>query len=238
MLQCWLDQKVAVSRALAEALADNGLPGSKVIHNGLPPNEQPPAASVEAIRQRFQLGDEVVVGGGRMAFFKGQQQLLEAFSEVAGERPCAQLVLAGRHDDWFGALLKKRAAELRLEERVVFTGQLPRPEFLALLSTGALFGNLSLYLDPFPTVNLEAGAAGRAVLGTWFGGTPEAVVDGETGRLVNPYRLAEVTETLRSLLAHPDDRAELGRRAADRIRTVFPLQAMVDAYSSLFVSLV
>jgi glycosyltransferase involved in cell wall biosynthesis len=233
-----VSRTVSVSRALAEALNDNGLPGAQVIHNGLPLDQFPPSPpAVTAIRQRLGLGEQVVVAGGRMSFFKGQQQLLEAFARVAPERPEAQLVLAGRHDDWFGRCLKNRSAELGLADRVIFAGFLGRQEFLALLSAAALFGNLSLYLDPFPTVNLEAGAAGRAVLGTCFGGTPEVVVDGKTGLLVQPFQLSQVIEGLDALLADSEARSEMGRRAGDRIRALFSLSDMVEAYARLFHSL-
>jgi glycosyltransferase involved in cell wall biosynthesis len=178
-----------------------------------------------------------VIAGGRIGFFKGQHQLLEAFAELAPRRPAAQLVLAGRHDDWYGQQLMQRAAELKLSERVIFAGFLPHPDFVALLGAGAMFATLSLYLDPFPTVNLETGAAGRPVLGTCFGGTPEVVIDGETGRLVNPFRLPEVTTALENLLADPDQRERLGARAAQLVRERFPMRAMVDGYSRLFESL-
>lgn len=239
LLRHGVDRKVAVSQALADALADNGIRDVQVIHNGLPLDGfPPPDAAVAAVRDRFGLGAEAVVTGGRLGFFKGQHQLLEAFAELAAERPAAQLVVAGRHDDWYGQMLQRRAEELELSRRVIFTGFLPHAEFLALLGAGALFGSLSLYLDPFPTVNLEAGAAGRPVLGTCFGGTPEIVLDRETGRLVNPYLRPDVVAALRDLLADPSERARLGQRAAERIRARFPLSAMADAYATLFHSLV
>ena len=238
LLSRYVDQKVSVSHALAEALADNGLPGARVIHNGLPLDGfPPPSERVSALTSRLRLGPETIVAGGRMGFFKGQMQLLEAFARIAAERPNTQVALAGRHDDWFGSVLRRRAGELNLADRVIFAGFLPRPEFLALLSAGALFANLSLYLDPFPTVNLEAGAAERPVLGTCFGGTPEVVLDGQTGRLVNPYQLDEVVEALRDLLSDPAGRVRLGRAAAERVRAEFPLCRMVEAYTTLFRSL-
>ena len=239
LIRRYASATVAVSQALAEALADNDLPRPTVIHNGLPLNQFPARPErIAALRQRFTLGSETVIAGGRMGFFKGQHQLLEAFAELAPRRPAAQLVLAGRHDDWYGQQLEQRAAELKLRERVIFAGFLPHPDFVALLGAGALFATLSLYLDPFPTVNLETAAAGRPVLGTCFGGTPEVVVDGETGRLVNPFRLPEVATALEDLLANPDQRDRLGARAAQLIRERFPMCAMVDGYSRLFESLV
>ena len=234
----YVSRRVAVSQALADALADNGLPGAQVIHNCLPLEEFPPSrASVDAVRLRFNLGAEVVVGGGRFGFFKGQQQLIEAFARVARERPTAQLVLAGHHKGEVGALLQARVAQLGLSERVTFSGFLSRPDMLALLAAGALYANLSLAFDSFPTVNLEVGAAGRPIIGTCFGGTPEVVLDGVTGRLVNPYRTDQVVQLMVGLLASAEHRTQMGRRAAERVRTVFPMSAMVEAYADVFTSL-
>jgi glycosyltransferase involved in cell wall biosynthesis len=233
-----VSRRVAVSRALAEALADNELGQADVIHNGLPLGDLPPPAdAVEAMRGRLELGDEVVVSGGRMGFFKGQHLLLEAFAVLARRRPAAQLVFAGRDDDWYVKQLKQRASDLGLQQRVRFSGFLPRPEFLALLAAGAVFANLSVYLDPFPTVNLEAGAAARPVLGTCFGGTPEVVLDQKTGLIVDPYAQQEVVAGLERLLSEPSLRANLGRRAESRIRAEFPLERMANTYARLFRSL-
>ena len=234
----YVSQRVSVSQALADALDDNGLPGAQVIHNCIPLEEFPPSpATVEAVRRRFKLGDEAIVGGGRFGYFKGQLQVLEAFARVARQRPKSQLVLAGRNDGEFGLLLKERTDRLGLAGRVTFSGFLPRQEFLSLLAAGALFANLSLAFDSFPTINLEVGAAGRTIIGTCFGGTPEAVLDGETGRLVNPYRLDDVVRLVNDLLEDADQRAEMGRRAHERVRSVFPMSSMVEAYSALFSSL-
>ncbi len=41
--------------------------------------------------------------------------------------------------------------------------------------------HLSLNLDPYPTVLLEAARAGLPVIATNTGGSPEIVVDGDTG---------------------------------------------------------
>jgi glycosyltransferase involved in cell wall biosynthesis len=238
LIRRYVGRKVAVSHALAQALTDNGLGGAQVIHNGLALDAFPPETSrIDSISHRFGLEQEVVVGGGRMGFFKGQHLLVAAFAQVMPERPGAQLALAGNHEGPYGRQLEQQARQLGVSDRIVFTGFLPRHEFLALVAAGALFANLSICLDCFPTVNLEAGAAARAVLGTCFGGTPEAVLDGETGRVVNPHRAGEVAQALRDLLANAAEREEMGRRAAERVRSLFSVCAMVEAYATLFRSL-
>jgi glycosyltransferase involved in cell wall biosynthesis len=234
-----LSATVAVSHALADALAQNGIERPRVIHNGLPMDNLPPAAEqVAAIRERFRVGSQAIVAGGRMSYFKGQRETLKAFGSLADRYPEAQLVLAGSHEDWFGRALARQSAELGVRERVIFTGRLAHGDFLALIAAGALFANLSTYLDPFPTVNLEAGACARPVLGTTFGGTPEVILDDETGLLVNPFCDSEVLACLDRLLADTRFRERLGEAALERIRTIFPMRDMVRAYNELFASLV
>ena len=87
-----------------------------------------------------------------------------------------------------------------------------------MLAASTAFLNLSTYLDPFPTVNLESMALGVPVIGTRLGGTPEAVVDGETGFLVNPFDVADVAAKALALIEDDGLRERLGeeRPAAGR----------------------
>jgi len=49
-------------------------------------------------------------------------------------------------------------------------------------------------VEGFGIVFLEAGACGKAAIGTLSGGIPEAVIDGVTGILVNPSDVNGVSE--------------------------------------------
>jgi glycosyltransferase involved in cell wall biosynthesis len=72
-------------------------------------------------------------------------------------------------------------------------------------------------MDAFPTVLLEAAAAGLPVVATRVGGVPEIVIDGATGVLVNPPPRAEAfAAALEPLVADPRRRAELGDAARRR----------------------
>jgi glycosyltransferase involved in cell wall biosynthesis len=76
---------------------------------------------------------------------------------------------------------------------------------------------LPTYGDCLPMVLSEAGAAGLATVSTRVAAIPEIVVDGETGLLVPPGDAAALTDALRRLVARPDERARMGRRAADHV---------------------
>jgi starch synthase len=77
-------------------------------------------------------------------------------------------------------------------------------------------------------VNLEAMACGTPVVGANAGGTPEAVLDGRTGVLVDDADdVGATTAAIERLLLDRDLRARLGRAGRERVREHFS----VDAYA-------
>jgi glycosyltransferase involved in cell wall biosynthesis len=78
-------------------------------------------------------------------------------------------------------------------------------------------------------VSLEAQACARLLLASDIPGVREVVEDGETGLLFRPGDIAELTaQTLRAA-ADPQLRADVGRKAAERVVT-HSLDDALDAY--------
>lgn len=235
LLRRYVNVGVSVSRALADALGDNGIPVGEVVHNGLPLDD--PAlvgADGARARQRHGWGDEpLLVTGGRLHYFKGQNQAVDAFARVAERHPTARLVILG-DKGWFRDSLGERAAGLGIAERVSFPGFLDRAAYHDCVRAADAFLNLSTYLDPFPTVNLEAMVLGVPVVGTLLGGTPEAVKDGETGLLVNPYDVEAVAARTLALLTDRSLRERLGEQGRRRVRDEFPVERMAARYEAIY----
>ena len=234
-LRRYVSRGVSVSRALADALAANGLPGVTVVYNGLPLDD-PALADASGRRARPRHGwgeDRLLLTGGRLHFFKGQRLALEAFARVAAERSDARLVVLGS-PGWFLDSLRELAAELGVGGRVSFPGFLGRADYHDCLAASDLFLNLSMYLDPFPTVNLEAMAVGRPVVGTCYGGTPEAVADGATGYIVNPYDLDGVAARALALVEDGELRGRLGRAGRQRVEWEFTVEQMAARYEAIY----
>ena len=237
-LRRFVDRGVSVSRALADALRQNGVPVAEVIHNGLPLDD--PAlveADGERARRRHGWADgPLLVTGGRLHFFKGQRLAVSAFGRVAAARRDARLVVLGERNE-FRDGLAEQAAELGVADRVSFPGFLERAAYHDVLAASDLFLNLSTYLDPFPTVNLEAMALGVPVVGTCFGGTPEAVVDGLGGQIVNPYDEQGVAACALALLEDPERRARLGQGGRERVAREFAVERMAREYEAIYAEL-
>ncbi|NOG48987.1 MAG: glycosyltransferase family 4 protein [Chloroflexi bacterium] len=97
----------------------------------------------------------------------------------------------------------------------------------------------SICLDVFPTVNLEAMAAGKPVVATCFGGSPEAVADSATGHIVQPFDIAALSGSLAALLDDPERAAAMGAAGRGRFTEGFTAQhaaARMDAVCRSTVS--
>ncbi len=85
-----------------------------------------------------------------------------------------------------------------------------------------------------PNALMEAMAAGKPVIATAVDGSCELVEQGRTGWLIPPENTDALIETLRHALRHPAQASALGRAAAAHMRNAFSLDAMIDAYETLF----
>jgi glycosyltransferase involved in cell wall biosynthesis len=156
-------------------------------------------------------GTTRITAAGRLVVDKGFDVLLEAFSEISPEHPDVLLDLAG--DGPERARLQALAASLGIRERVRFRGWLD-PEAMRRFFGGGLISVLPSPLNEgLPTVLLEAGLAGSALVGTDVGGTRDVVHPDRTGILVPPQDPGALADALRTLLRDPERARLLGEGA-------------------------
>ena len=75
---------------------------------------------------------------------------------------------------------------------------------------------------------LDAMAASKAIVATNTGGISEVVIDGETGVLVPPREPQRLAQAIVRLLKDDALRAEMGRRAFERVQSRFSAARMVE----------
>src|SRR6185436_17742175 len=92
----------------------------------------------------------------------------------------------------------------------------------------------SLYLDPFPTVNLEAFACRKPVVATSFGGSSEIVKDGISGYIVDPNDTQTMGNLLGELLEDSEKATRFGEKGYELISKQFTLERQVDEYEKLY----
>jgi glycosyltransferase involved in cell wall biosynthesis len=230
----YVDQRVAVSGALKAALEANRLPPFDVVHNGVDPAffETSPAR-VQHLRERYGLaGRRVILFGGRLTREKGTDQLLAALRRVRDAVPDVALLVLARPSAYTEGVLRDNPD---LADRIVSGGWLEGPDLAAAYGLADVVASPSVCFDSFPTINLEGMAAGTPPVTTVFGGAGEAVIDGETGYVVNPYDIDALADRLTRLLTDDALRARMAAAGRARVRAQFTLQqhteAMLDIYA-------
>ena len=237
--QLWLDrltarwaQKVVFNAqsAIPFAVRHEGIRAEQAIYipNGVTP---PFPHDRERVRRKFDIPEQAVVIGtiGRVAHQKGQRFLLHAFQRIHAEFPETLLLIVG--DGPLFAPMKTLSNALGLSDCVRFLGECADVE--------QLFACIDLYVqasvfEGMPNALMEAMAAGKPVIATAVDGSCELVEHGRTGWLIPPENTDALIETLRRALRHPAQASALGRAAAAHMRNAFSLDAMIDAYETLF----
>jgi glycosyltransferase involved in cell wall biosynthesis len=82
---------------------------------------------------------------------------------------------------------------------------------------------------------LEAMAAGRAVVATRIGGTPEIVSEGHTGLLIQPNDPSGLAEAVLSLARDPQGRKSMGSEGARLARERYSIQTMVARLEAVYL---
>jgi glycosyltransferase involved in cell wall biosynthesis len=163
----------------------------------------------------------------RMLPRKGVQYLLAALPDL--DLRDFEVDVVG--DGPYLPTLKQMAAELRLP--VKFWGWLDNdsPQLTQLYERSSIFAFTS-EAENFPTVLLEAMAAGQAIVTCNGTGCPEVV--GADALLVPPRRADQLREALRCLIENEQLRAELGQRARARVEQEFGWRGIARRHVELY----
>jgi phosphatidylinositol alpha-1,6-mannosyltransferase len=186
---------------------------------GIDTNHFSPRDSSE-LREKHGLANRpTVISVGRLVHRKGQDRLIEALPKVLESIPDAALVLVGEgpYRKRLDALVKK----YDLSKHVFFIGrinfaQLPNyicmGDVFAMPSRSRLFG---LEVEGLGIVYLEASSCGLPVIGGASGGAPDAVIDGETGFVVDGNDLNAISTQIVKLLSDAKLRQNMGERGRE-----------------------
>jgi len=224
----YIDKIFAVSGALKDALAQNGIKNVEVIHNGINADEWMVGTNlVNDFKDKYNLsGKKIILFGGRLAEFKGGKQIILAMFEVIKEVENATLVVMGHRDGYANSIMDM-AVQKGLGQNIVFTGWLSGDDLKAAFHAADIVTTPSVCFDSFPTINLEAMACKKPVIATCFGGSKEVVLDGQTGYIVNPYNTNELAEKIIDLLVNPEKAEAFGLAGYERVKNEFSLERQV-----------
>lgn len=167
-----------------------------------------------AIRQSLNLKQKtrIFLFVGRITQDKGIDELLSAFGNALAIHADIALLIVGPFEKKVELILRERA-QILAGNKVIFTGFSCTPErFMAIADILCI----PSYREGFGTVVIEAAAMGVPAVGTRIYGLSDAIIDGETGLLVEPKNVAELTDALLRLISDEELRKQLGKNAKQR----------------------
>ena len=168
------------------------------------------------LRNSLGLSDKkVIVSVGRLVHRKGQDHLIEAMPEILKSIPQAHLLLVGEgpYREHLQTLVKKH----NLEASVTFIGRIQYKDLPTYICVGDIFAMpsrsrlMGLEVEGLGIVYLEASSCGLPVLAGDSGGAPDALVQNETGLVVNGTDDQQIATAAIKLLTNIELSKKMGR---------------------------
>ncbi len=172
---------------------------------------------------------------GRFTPKKAPLNTLRAFYQVHQKFPDATITLAG-HRAGPIPQMEALASELGLEEAVSFTGRLEHSEISKLMKTALAFVQHSVTaangdMEGTPVGIMEACASGLAVVSTFHGGIPDAVLHEKTGFLVREGDIDQMARYMEVLCEDPGLAKEMGLEGRRHMQENYE---QADQYKKLY----
>ncbi len=147
---------------------------------------------------------------------KNQPMFLRSAEKVLQKFPNAHFVLAGEGE--LKDSLETLAESLQITANIHFIGRCTIiPELLSI----SYACSLTSYNEGFSNSILEYMAAGKPVVATKVGGASEAIVENQTGFLIESDNDRELADKLIWLLENPDKSAEFGKKGREIVEQKF-----------------
>lgn len=231
-------QVIANSEAVRLKLIDEGVPGEKItiIHNGIEASRlEPPAVSRNASLKQLGVSTAcnfhhfVTIVANMRHEVKDYPMFLRAAQLVQNWVPRTAFLVAGEGP--LRSSIESLAEELGLRESIFFLGRCEKISHLLNASDVCV---LSSKAEGFSNAIIEYMAAGRVVVATNVGGAAEAIVEGETGYLVESGDYLLMAKRLGWLLQNPTTAIAMGQKGKQRIEQDFSSRVLLHNTETLY----
>jgi phosphatidylinositol alpha-1,6-mannosyltransferase len=216
---------IANSQSTKRGLLTLGAPSGKIRVLNPPVDTQrfrPDIAPSDIMRKYGLEGKRVILTVARLVRVKGIDMVIRALPKVLETIPNTVYLVVGGGP--LRAELEQLAEALGVRDNVLFAGavahlsdDLPRYyrvcDVFVMVSRPVSQGR---EIERFGMAYLEAGACGKPVIGGKGGGTSEAVEDGVTGLLVDPWDGNEIAEAIVRVLVDEELAGRLGEKGRRR----------------------
>jgi phosphatidylinositol alpha-1,6-mannosyltransferase len=202
---------------IAKALSPDAAARMRRIVPGVDVTDFSPANAGAGNQLRTELGwldRPVIVCVSRLMARKGQDELIRALPQVHQTAPNASLIIVGEGP--YRKDLERLITKLGLTEFVHLTGKVSQKELPSWYAAGDIFAMPCRTrmggwdVEGLGIVFLEGSATGLPVIVGDSGGAIDAVVDNETGYLVDGNNTSEIAQRIAFLITNPDVAKRMG----------------------------
>ena len=204
-------------KKIAKALSPDAAARMRRIVPGVDSTEFSPDNLSSGNQLRTELGwidRPVIVCVSRLMARKGQDELIRALPIIQQTVANASLIIVG--DGPYRKDIERLVKKLGLENFVHLTGKVSQAELSKWYAAGDVFAMPCRTrmggwdVEGLGIVFLEGSATGLPVIVGDSGGAVDAVIDGETGYLVDGTNTAEIAGRIAYLFANPDIAKKMG----------------------------
>jgi len=227
--------------AVADAMIDQSVAAGicrrdklLTVYSGMEVGQFTPHVELRAAARRAWgvTDDQVVVGTvARLFRRKGYEQLIPVMARAAARAPRLHFVWIG--DGAQRAEYEAELARLGLTARTTLVGLIPPADVPQMLAGCDLLAHTSQW-EGLPRAVVQALLMQVPAVAFDIDGTPEVVLDGQTGRCVPLNDLDAFSEALCDLAADADLRRRLGRAGREHCLERFDWRRMVDQLEALY----
>ncbi len=219
---------ISVSHFMTEKLVRMGADPQKIVFNPYGPRD--------TFFENQSDYNDVLLAIGRFTDIKAPHLTILAFQKVLAECPNATLVMGG-HGELLEAC-QTLVLALGMENNVQFLGGLRHEQVMPLFAGACCFVQHSVQptygdAEGTPVAILEAGAAGLPVVSTRHAGIRDAVLDGETGFLVEERDINGMADAMIRLLRDKNLCRSMGEKAREHIRTNYNIKRHLSCIDGL-----
>ncbi len=226
----YCDKIYAVAQAMIDQCVEAGVASPEqymTVYSGM--DLKPYLSCKKDIYLAADLGiphDAIVVGKiARLFELKGYEYLLEAAPHIVKACPKVHFLIVG--DGVLRPKLEAQIKEMGLTDHFTFTGLVPPsdiPKYTALMD---ILVHLSLR-EGLPRTVVQALASAVPAVGFPLDGTPEVILDGKTGLLVETGNIQQITEAVIQLADQRDKAIAMGKAGREFVRERWDWHNMVS----------
>jgi glycosyltransferase involved in cell wall biosynthesis len=183
-------------------------------------------------RKKYDIPDNaiVLVTIARLFHLKGHEFIIESAKELAKRFDDCIWLFVG--DGILKDQLQKQIADLGLSNKFRFTGLLPVEQMPLVIQSSDILVHCSLR-EGLARVLPQAMLCGKAAVSFDIDGASE-VVNPDTGRLIEPVNVKQLTEVCAELIANENLRTKLGRAGREFVKEKFAPEVMVDKIEQVY----